>query len=72
MSKVIIRKAAYDNLTQIIHEIFEAVLIDLQNKKVFIKPNLVMPAPPEKAATTHPALLRTIAEEVKKRGGTPW
>lgn len=72
MSKVIIRKAVYDNLNQIIHEIFEAVSIDLQNKKVFIKPNLVRPAPPEKAATTHPALLKAIAEEVIKRGGTPW
>ena len=72
MSKVIIRKAAYEDLTQIVHEIFDAFSIDLKDKKVFIKPNLVRPAPPEKAATTHPSLLKAIAEEVNKRGGIPW
>ncbi len=72
MSKVIIRKAAYNDLTQIIREIFEVFPIDLTQKKVFIKPNLVEAAPPEKAITTHPVLLAAIAEEVKRRGGTPW
>lgn len=71
MSKVMIRKAAYDGLPQVVQEIFEAFPLDLRNKKVFIKPNLVRPAPPEKAATTHPVLLKAIAEEVKKREGIP-
>jgi uncharacterized protein (DUF362 family) len=31
----------------------------------------VRPAPPEKAATSHPTLLKAIAREVKKRGGIP-
>jgi len=72
MSKVIIRKATYENVSQIIREIFEIFPMDLQGKKVFIKPNLVMSSPPEKAATTHPALVRAIAEEVQRRGGRPW
>ena len=71
MSKVIIRKADYNYLTQIVHEIFEEFPIALKNKKVFIKPNLVRLAPPEKAVTTHPFLLKAIAEEVKRRGGLP-
>ena len=72
MSQVIIRKAAYDNLAPIIPEIFETFPIDVRGKKVFIKANLVRHLSPSKAATTHPALLRTIAEEVQRRGGTPW
>ena len=71
MSKVIIRNANYDGLTRIVHEIFEEFPLDLNNKKVFIKPNLVRAVPPAKAATTHPFLLKAIAEEVKRRGGSP-
>jgi len=48
MSAVIIRKAAFDDLTQIVPEIFEAFSFDLQDKEVFIKPNLVRPAAREK------------------------
>ena len=72
MSKVIIRKAAYNNLSQTIREVFEIFPIDLQGKKVFIKPNLVRSSAPEEAATTHPALVRAIAEEVQRKGGRPW
>ncbi len=72
MSNVIIRKAEYHSLGPVIHEIFEQFPLNFANKKVFIKPNLVMAAPPEKAVTTHPAILRAVAEEVEQRGGTPW
>jgi uncharacterized protein (DUF362 family)/Pyruvate/2-oxoacid:ferredoxin oxidoreductase delta subunit len=72
MSKVIIRKATYDNLSQIIREIFEIFPMNLQGKKVFIKPNLVRSSAPEEAVTTHPALVRAIAEEVQRKGGRPW
>ena len=72
MPKVIIRKATYENLSPIIQEIFETFPVDLQGKKVFIKPNLVISSPPEKAATTHPSLVKAIAEEVQRKGGRPW
>jgi uncharacterized protein (DUF362 family)/Pyruvate/2-oxoacid:ferredoxin oxidoreductase delta subunit len=72
MPRVIIRKATYENLSQVIREIFEIFPMDLQGKKVFIKPNLVISSPPEKAATTHPALVKEIAEEVQRKGGRPW
>ncbi len=71
MPKVIIRKATYANLSQIIREIFEIFPMDLQGKKVFIKPNLVRSSATEKAATTHPALVKAIAEEVQRKGGRP-
>ncbi len=38
---------------------------------VLIKPNLVMPKDPAAAATTHPALVRAVAELVTRAGGLP-
>ena len=39
--------------------------------RVLIKVNLLSPKAPEKAVTTHPALVRAIVEEVKECGGIP-
>jgi uncharacterized protein (DUF362 family)/ferredoxin-like protein FixX len=72
MPEVIIRKATYESLSQIIREIFERFPVNLLGKKVFIKPNLVRSSAPEKAATTHPALVKAIADEVQRQGGRPW
>jgi uncharacterized protein (DUF362 family)/Pyruvate/2-oxoacid:ferredoxin oxidoreductase delta subunit len=72
MSKVIIRKATYSNLTPIIGEIFDLFPINLHSKNVFIKPNLVRADVPEKALTTHPAVIQAVAQEVQRRGGKPW
>jgi uncharacterized protein (DUF362 family)/Pyruvate/2-oxoacid:ferredoxin oxidoreductase delta subunit len=41
-------------------------------QKVLIKPNLLAPRPPESAITTHPALIRAIAELVKEQGAYPY
>ncbi len=38
---------------------------------VLIKANLGMANTPDKAATTHPAVVRAIVREVKRRGGNP-
>lgn len=39
--------------------------------RVFIKCNLVMRKPPEAAATTHPEVVRALAERVRRLGATP-
>src|SRR5208283_2369359 len=39
-------------------------LTDLKDKRVFLKPNLLMPSSPERAVTTHPELFRAVAEIV--------
>ena len=39
--------------------------------RVAIKPNLVMKKAPENAATTHPSVVRAVAEIVKEAGGRP-
>ena len=39
-------------------------LTGLKNKRVCLKPNLLMPSNPERAVTTHPELFRAVAEIV--------
>ena len=39
-------------------------------ERVVVKPNLVMRKSPDSAATTHPAVVRAVAELVKEAGGT--
>lgn len=39
--------------------------------RVLIKPNLLSARTPDRAVTTHPALLEGVIEEVKKAGGIP-
>jgi len=38
---------------------------ELKNKRVCLKPNLLMPVNPERAVTTHPELFRAIAQIVR-------
>ncbi len=42
-----------------------------EGDRVLIKPNLVMVKTPERAATTHPYIVRAVAEIVKEAGGYP-
>ena len=39
--------------------------------RVIIKPNLLKASPPEKAVTTHPAVVEAVVREVLKAGGIP-
>jgi len=39
--------------------------------RVLIKPNFLAPARPERAMTTHPLVLRAVAEYVLDKGGRP-
>jgi uncharacterized protein (DUF362 family)/Pyruvate/2-oxoacid:ferredoxin oxidoreductase delta subunit len=39
---------------------------------VLLKVNVITGFPPERAATTHPAVVRSMIEIVKEAGGTPW
>lgn len=66
MSKVIIRRAEYEdgNLKDTIYEILDKIThnIALSGKNVLIKPNLLSAAPPEKAITTHPVIIREVSK----------
>jgi uncharacterized protein (DUF362 family)/Pyruvate/2-oxoacid:ferredoxin oxidoreductase delta subunit len=40
-------------------------------QRVLIKPNLLLPSPPERAIVTHPSVLRAVVEQVQAAGGLP-
>ena len=42
-----------------------------KNSHVVIKPNLLAPAPPDKAIVTHPLVIRAAAEYVLEKGAKP-
>ncbi len=72
MSTVFIRQAAYDYaiLRPLVFEMLasaEAPVIGT-GTRVLIKPNLLMPATPEKAVTTHPLIVRAAAEFALEKG----
>ena len=40
-------------------------------ERIALKPNLLMPAAPEQAIITHPAVVAAVALEVKEAGAVP-
>lgn len=75
MPKVIFKKSTYQykHLKPLIYQMIDTIGPDLiqKEKRVLIKPNLLSPAKPEKAITTHPLIVRIIAEYVLAKGGRP-
>lgn len=77
MPKVMVRHAAsydYDALKTTLFEIMDGLggeKIIGQGARVCIKPNMLAPAPPERAMTTHPNVVRAAVEYVLHRGGVP-
>lgn len=70
MSKIIVYEADYnlEMLKDKIKKAFEHFnLPDFKDKKILLKPNLLMPASPEKAITTHPLVLEAIIEVLKEK-----
>jgi uncharacterized protein (DUF362 family)/Pyruvate/2-oxoacid:ferredoxin oxidoreductase delta subunit len=65
MSKVMIHPATYENVRQAVGRAFEIFPQDIQDKKVFIKPNLLRPSRPEEGIITNPAILHAVVEKVE-------
>lgn len=73
MSKVFVRSASYDyeTLKPVVFEIMDGALGEDGIKAgslVVIKPNLLAPAPPERAVITHPLLIRAAAQYALEKG----
>ena len=63
-----------DTVRSAIEEAFSALGIgrgDFAGKKVVVKPNLILKTPPEKAATTHPSVIRAICSVLSDYGVRP-
>lgn len=67
--KVYAAGAEYDrSLDRAVEEILEIFDRDRQDRLVLVKPNILGPHSPEKAVTTHPALVSSVVRALKKRG----
>ena len=72
MGKVIFRPSSYEyaNLRETAFEMLDAIGGEkiTHGTKVLIKPNLLSPARPDQAITTHPMLIRAVAEYALGKG----
>ncbi|MCE5280816.1 MAG: DUF362 domain-containing protein [Deltaproteobacteria bacterium] len=75
MTAVMVRHSTYEHetLRPIVFEMMEAMGgKDIRGQgRVLIKPNLLVPATPDQAILTHPAIVRSAAEYVLDRGARP-
>ena len=75
MSRVeIYRLRWYDpeKLREIVEKIFEKrVGLISKGDRVLLKPNMLAPSRPEKAVTTHPEIVKAVAERIIDLGGKP-
>lgn len=65
MSKVLIHPATYEQVRPAVDRAFEVFPLELQGKKVLIKPNVLRAATAAEGITTHPAVLRAVVDKVK-------
>lgn len=67
MHKVLILPADYQDCQDAVEKIFQAFPLAIEGKRVLIKPNVLRPARPEEAVTTHPAILEAVVRCVEAR-----
>lgn len=67
--KVRVIDAAYeeDSMNQAVEQILEDTPFDFHGKAVLVKPNMAAQCKSEKAATTHPSLIRAVVKALKRR-----
>lgn len=63
-----IHPATYENVRQAVDRTFELFPLDLQGKKVFIKPNVLRSSEATEGIVTNPAVLRAVVEKVETMG----
>lgn len=72
-SKVIVKTASYQYsvLKPLLFEMIDTLggTVITKQTRVLIKPNLLLPAKPERAILTHPLVVKAVSEYVKNKGG---
>ena len=70
---VMLCPAAYGSCRAAVDRAFELFPLNLEGKKVLIKPNVLRRAAPEEAVTTHPAVVKAIVDRVlESKPGALW
>lgn len=65
MATVLVRKIT--DLSDAVREALDTIGFDFTGKKVWVKPNLLAPHPPEAGVTTNPDLVRQVVRELRQR-----
>jgi uncharacterized protein (DUF362 family)/NAD-dependent dihydropyrimidine dehydrogenase PreA subunit len=68
MSRVMIQPADYEHVREAVERAFELFPLELQGKKVFIKPNVLRSSEAKEGIVTHPSVLRAVVEKVESLG----
>jgi len=67
MSTVAIYDATYENAEEVVEAAFRDFGVELENKTVVVKPNMIGPFLVHKAITTHPAVVAAVVKAVEAR-----
>ncbi len=65
MSNVMIHPATYENVRPAVDRAFALFALDLEGKRVLIKPNVLRASEAREGIVTHPAVLRAVVEKVE-------
>ncbi len=65
MSKVMIHPSTYENVRRAVDRAFALFALDLEGKRVLIKPNVLRASEAREGIVTHPAVLRAVVEKVE-------
>jgi uncharacterized protein (DUF362 family)/Pyruvate/2-oxoacid:ferredoxin oxidoreductase delta subunit len=60
-----IHPATYDSVRQAVDQAFELFPLEMNDKRVLIKPNVLRASLPQEGIATHPAVLRAVVEKVE-------
>jgi uncharacterized protein (DUF362 family)/Pyruvate/2-oxoacid:ferredoxin oxidoreductase delta subunit len=65
MAKVMIHPTTYESVRQAVDLVFELFPMEMNDKRVLIKPNVLRASLPQEGIATHPAVLRAVVEKVE-------
>ncbi|MFH1112284.1 MAG: DUF362 domain-containing protein [Pseudomonadota bacterium] len=65
MTQVMIQPSTYDNARRAVDRAFEIFPVDVRDKNVLIKPNVLRASEAEEGIVTHPALLHAVVRKVE-------
>jgi uncharacterized protein (DUF362 family) len=68
MSKVAIYDATYESASEVVETAFKDFGVNIENKRVVIKPNIIGPFSAKRAITTNPAIVSAVVKAVEARG----
>ena len=67
-SRVVIAEATYENAASVIEDLVERFPIQWNGKRVLLKPNMLAGWSPDRAVTTHPAIVEGVIHALERRG----